>query len=139
MFMFALTRKPDPNAAIARPAAELSSSRLGPGVTVKGVIEVEGELIIAGVITGRIAALRLIIDVDGSFEGDVVAREVIIAGRLTGRVFAPAVTVEASAIVEGRIFHHIITVSRGAQIDGRMPWRPVNFFETLKQLPEPQP
>jgi cytoskeletal protein CcmA (bactofilin family) len=139
MFMFALSRKPDPKAAVARPAAELSSSRLGPGVTVEGSIEVEGELIIAGPVKGRIAALRLIIDTEGSFEGDVVAREVIIAGRLTGRVFAPTVTVEASAIVEGRIFHHIITVSRGAQIDGRMPWRPVNYFETLKQLPEPQP
>jgi cytoskeletal protein CcmA (bactofilin family) len=116
--------------------AEPPPSFLGPGVGVEGVIEIEGELVISGVVRGRIAALKLVIAAGGYVEGDIVAREVVIAGRLNGRVFAPTVSIEASAEVEGRIFHTNVSVERGARVNGRMPWRPVNYFETLDQLPE---
>jgi cytoskeletal protein CcmA (bactofilin family) len=116
--------------------AEAPSSFLGPGVRVEGVLEIEGELVISGVVRGRIAALKLIIAAGGYVEGDIVAREVVIAGRLNGRVFAPTVSIEASAEVEGRIFHTNVSVERGARVNGRMPWRPVNYFETLQELPE---
>jgi hypothetical protein len=53
-----------------------------------------------------------------------------------GRVFAPNVIIEAGAEVEGRIFHTTVTVAPGARVTGRMPWRPVNYFETLTTLPE---
>lgn len=111
-------------------------SYLGPGIGIEGVLEIEGELVVAGVVKGRIAAIKLVIAAGGYVEGDIVAREVVIAGRLNGRVFAPTVTIEASAEVEGRIFHTNVSVERGARVNGRMPWRPVNYFETLDQLPE---
>jgi cytoskeletal protein CcmA (bactofilin family) len=111
-------------------------SLLGPGVGVEGVIEIEGELVIAGIVRGRIAALKLVIAAGGYVEGDIVAREVVIAGRLNGRVFSPTVSIEATAEVEGRIFHTNVSVERGARVNGRMPWRPVNYFETLEELPE---
>ena len=136
--MFALTRRSDARIAPAR-GVELSTSHLGRGVRVRGVLEIEGELTISGIVAGRIAALKLIIAPDGRVEGDIVAREVVIAGRLKGRVFAPTVTVEETADVEARIFHHSVTVARGARFEGRMPWRPLNFCETLDQLPETQP
>lgn len=111
-------------------------SFLGPGIGIEGVLEIEGELVVAGLVKGRIAAIKLVIAAGGYVEGDIVAREVVIAGRLNGRVFAPTVTIEASAEVEGRIFHTNVSVERGARVNGRMPWRPVNYFETLDQLPE---
>ena len=40
--------------------------------------------------------------------------------------------------VTGRIFHNTVTVAKGARIDGRMPWRPLNYFETLEHLREAQ-
>jgi hypothetical protein len=46
------------------------------------------------------------------------------------------VSIEASAHVEGRLFHTQIAVAQGARLNGRMPWRPVSYFETLDQLPE---
>jgi len=116
--------------------AQVPPSFLGPGVGVEGILEIEGELVVSGLVKGRIAALKLVIAPGGYVEGDVVAREVVIAGRLNGRVFAPTVSIEASAEVEGRIFHTNIAVERGARVNGRMPWRPVNYFETLDQLPE---
>ena len=125
-----------PRSRALQEEAEAPPSFLGPGVGIEGVLEIEGELVISGTVRGRIAALKLIIAAGGYVEGDIVAREVVIAGRLNGRVFAPTVSIEASAEVEGRIFHTNVAVERGARVNGRMPWRPVNYFETLDQLPE---
>lgn len=119
-----------------RGEVEAAPSFLGPGVRVAGALEIEGELVVSGTVTGRIMALRLIIAADGYVEGDIIARDVVIAGRLNGRVFAPTVSIEATAEVEGRIFHTNITVAKGAHVDGRMPWRPVSYFENLDTLPE---
>ena len=137
--MLKMTRKSEvqhPEGRILSGEAATPPSFLGPGVVIEGEIEIEGELVIAGLVRGRIAALKLVIAAGGYVEGDIVAREVVIAGRLNGRVFSPTVAIEASAEVEGRIFHTNVSVERGARVNGRMPWRPVNYFETLDQLPE---
>lgn len=134
--MFALTRRPDTRKAPARDSGGVSVSRLGKGVKVRGILEIEGELVVSGQVFGRIAALKVTITPDGFVEGDIVAREVVIGGKLEGRVYAPAVLVEVTAQVTGKLFHHTIEVVRGARVDGRTPWRPVNFFETLDHLPE---
>ena len=119
-----------------QPEAEAPPSRLGPGVGIQGVLEIDGELVISGLVKGRIAASKLVIAPGGYVEGDIVAREVVISGRLNGRGFAPTVSIAASAEVEGRIFHTSVSVERGARVNGRMPWRPVSYFDTLDQLPE---
>ncbi len=116
--------------------ADAPPSFLGSRVGIRGVLEVDGELVISGLVTGRIAAIRLVIAKGGMVEGDIIAREVVITGRLLGRVFAPTVLIEDGAEVDGRIFHTNVTVARGAHVTGRMPWRPVSYFETLTTLPE---
>ena len=125
-----------PGSGTAYSEAETPRSFLGPGVGIEGALEIKGELVVCGLVRGRIAALKLVIAIDGCVEGDVVAHEVVIAGRLIGRVFAPTVTIEDSAEIDGRIFHTNVTVARGARVTGRMPWRPINYFETLDKLPE---
>ena len=137
--MLTMTRRSEaqrPGSKNAPGEAQTPASFLGPGVGVQGELEIEGELVVLGLVRGRIAAIRLVIAAGGYVEGDIVAREVVIAGRLNGRVFAPTVSVEASAEVEGRLFHTHITVAQGARMTGRMPWRPISYFETLDQLPE---
>jgi cytoskeletal protein CcmA (bactofilin family) len=118
---------------------EEPASHLGKALTVKGVLDTDGELHVHGTLLGRINADLLVLSSDGYVEGDVVAREAHIGGRFNGRIFAVSVTLESSADVTGRIFHHTVSVARGAKIDARMPWRPPSFFETLDQLPETQP
>jgi cytoskeletal protein CcmA (bactofilin family) len=127
-----LKAPPEPKADLL-PRAELS-----PGLIVSGVLDCEGAVHIRGTVRGRINADRLVIEIDGFVDGDVVAREVIVAGKLKGRIFAHTVTVDASADVNGRIFHHTVSVAKGAKFEGRMPWRPLNYFESLDQLPEVQ-
>src|SRR3984885_7162125 len=107
--------------------ADAPPSYLGSRVGIRGVLEVDGELVISGHVSGRIAAIRLVIARGGMVEGDIVAREAVIAGRLLGRVFAPNVIVEAGAEVEGRIFHTTVTVAPGARITGRILWHPVRY------------
>ena len=92
--------------------AEAPPSFLGPGVGIQGALEIDGELVVSGLVRGRIAALRLVIAAGGYVEGDIIAQEVVITGRLNGRVFAPTVAIEAGAEVEGRIFHTNITVAQ---------------------------
>jgi cytoskeletal protein CcmA (bactofilin family) len=133
--MFAqLRRDPEDRGIVSLPA-----SQVGKALKVTGVLDTEGELYVQGSVTGRINALRVVVGTHGSMEGDVVARDVHIEGRLAGRVFALNVVVESSANVTGRIFHNTVTVATGAHIDGRMPWRPPSYFETLTKLPETRP
>lgn len=137
--MLTLTRRTEaqrPGSKNAPGEVATPPSILGPGVGVQGELEIEGDLVISGLVRGRIAAIKLTIAAGGYVEGDIVAREVVIAGHLNGRVFAPTVSVEATAVIEGRLFHTHITVAQGARMTGRMPWRPINYFETLDQLPE---
>ncbi len=117
---------------------ELPSSWLGRALTISGCLETDGEIQVHGSVLGRINATRLFLGIRGYIEGDVFAEDVYIVGRLNGRVFAPNVTLDSTAEITGRIFHNTANIASGAHIDGRMPWRPLNFFNELKQLPEKQ-
>ena len=125
-----LVRPPVPRAGTPDEAAHL-----GRALTVTGTLDTDGELHVAGNVVGRINADRLVVTTSGRVEGDVVARDVRILGHFSGRVFAFSVTLDSTADIIGRIFHHIATVAKGARIDGRMPWRPLNYFETFVQPP----
>ncbi|MDE2074334.1 MAG: polymer-forming cytoskeletal protein [Alphaproteobacteria bacterium] len=114
-------------------------SHLGQSLQVTGLVECEGEVHVLGIVRGRINAVRVVVSADGFVEGDIVAREVRVAGRFDGRIFALNVIVDDGAAVTGRIFHNTISVERGARVDGRTPWRPPNYFESLDQLPETMP
>jgi cytoskeletal protein CcmA (bactofilin family) len=117
-------------------APEQDISVLGRALRIRGRLDTLGEVHILGHVVGRINAGRLVLGVGGYVEGDIVAKEVLLCGRLDGRIFAFNVTIAPSAVLKGRVFHHIITVAKEAQIEGRMPWRPINFFETLRDLPK---
>ena len=136
--MFALSRAKS-GKPTARDRVEPGPSCLGKALTVTGRLESDGEVHIHGSVSGRISADSIVLGATCIVVGDMVARQIRVGGRFNGRIFALDVTLDASAHVEGKIFHHNVTVARGAQMIGRMPWRPLNYFESLKQLPEIQP
>ena len=101
-----------------------------------GILDTDGELRVDGAVIGRINADRFVLGVGGYVEGDVHARHARIGGKFNGRIYALDVAIDSSAEITGRVFHHNVTVAKGARIDGRMPWRPLNFFESLSKIPE---
>jgi cytoskeletal protein CcmA (bactofilin family) len=117
---------------------EFAASHLGKALTIKGRLETIGVVHIYGTVNGQITADRLVIGAGSFVEGDIIANDVRIGGRFTGRIYARHVTLDGTADITGRIFHHTVTVAKGARIDGRMPWRPLNFFERLEHLREAQ-
>jgi len=117
-------------------APEPDISLLGRALKIRGTLDTLGEVHVFGRFVGRINAGRVVLGLGGYVEGDIVAKEVLLCGRFEGRIFAFNVTIAPSAVLKGRVFHHIITVAKEAQIEGRMPWRPINFFETLGELPK---
>ncbi len=137
--MSASPRRPLIRTLPAADGAQLPVSLLGKAFTVRGTLDTDGEVHVYGNVMGRINADVLVVGYDGYVEGDAVARDARIAGRLNGRLFAFNVTLDSSADITGRIFHHTVEVAKGARIEGRMPWRPLNYFQTLEQLPENRP
>jgi cytoskeletal protein CcmA (bactofilin family) len=113
----------------------VSASRLGRGLTITGELYTEEDLHIYGRVLGTVCADRIVIALGSDVEGDIVAHDAQISGRVLGRIFAVNVRLDSSAEVTGRIFHHIVKVAPGARIDGRMPWRPVNFFRNTRTTP----
>jgi cytoskeletal protein CcmA (bactofilin family) len=107
-------------------------------MTVVGRLATAGEIHVHGNVLGRIDASRLVVGVDGYVEGDVVAEDVQIGGRIHGRVFAINVQLDCTANIKGRIFHNTATIARGASVEGRRPWRPLDYFVSLEKLPETQ-
>jgi cytoskeletal protein CcmA (bactofilin family) len=137
--MALLLRRARNSTTLGRDAAEPAASHLAKALMVTGILDTDGELHIHGNVAGRINADHVVLLSGACMEGDIVARVAQIGGRLIGRIFALNVILESSANITGRIFHHTVTVARGARIEGRMPWRPPSFFETLTELPETQP
>ena len=111
-------------------------SQLGKSARVSGRIDAVGEFLVCGSIFGRVIAERLIVAHDGYIEGDIIAKEAYINGRVNGYLYVFNVILGSSANITGHVFHHVVTVGRGAHVEGRMPWRPVNFFEILEQPSE---
>jgi cytoskeletal protein CcmA (bactofilin family) len=100
---------------------------------VLGQLDSAGEIHIHGTLKGDVCASRIMLGADGFVEGNLIAQEAILGGRIEGRVFAFNVMVEGTAVIHGNVFHHELTVAAGAHLDGRTPWRPVNYFENISQ------
>jgi cytoskeletal protein CcmA (bactofilin family) len=125
-----------PESAHTEAGPEADISVLGPELCVAGELQSTGEVQVYGSIHGNLHAPKVIIRPGGQVEGDIVADEASIGGRLNGRIMAPVVAVEETGAVTGRIFHHQVTVAKGAFVDGRMPWRPLNHFNKSASIVE---
>src|SRR5262245_60190183 len=117
-------------------AAPDVASVIGPSLIIEGTLESAGEIQILGRVIGKVIASRVVLGVAGTLQGDVLTQDLLISGAFQGRAYAVNVTVAPSAEIRGRIFHHKSAVAKEAKIEGLMPWRPVNFFEGLEDLPE---
>ncbi|MQA66774.1 MAG: hypothetical protein GEU76_12895 [Alphaproteobacteria bacterium] len=111
--------------------ATFPSSILSKGMTAVGHLHCRGKIFINGTVQGDVHAPQIVVGSDGYIRGTLRAREALIQGRVDGHVIAFRVVVEGTAVVQGQIFHHELEMAADAFLDGRTPWRPVNYFENL--------
>lgn len=115
------------------------SAVVGSDLTVTGRLQAPGEIRIHGTVTGDVYAPRVVLCEDGFLDGKLVAEDAVIEGWLRGQVFAFRVVVESTSVIEGTVFHHELAVAPGSHLDGRTPWRPLNWFEDLSNDFEGEP
>jgi cytoskeletal protein CcmA (bactofilin family) len=100
-------------------------------MTAVGRLHCRGKIFINGTVQGDVHAPQIVVGSDGYIRGTLLAHEALIQGRVDGRIFAFRVVVEGTAAIQGQIFHHELEMAADAFLDGRTPWRPVNYFENL--------
>ena len=101
-------------------------SFIGPEVTVTGDIDTDGQLHIDGKVVGDVRCGSLSQGESGSIAGNIDAGEAKLAGLIDGAVTAGTLLLEASARVTGDVLYETLTVSTGAQVDGRFKRRQGN-------------
>lgn len=110
-------------------ATTFPSSILAKDLTVTGRLHCRGRILVNGTVEGDVHAPQVVVGVDGYVRGTLLADEARIQGRVDGRIIAFRVVVEGTAAIQGQIFHHELEMAADAFLDGRAPWRPVNYFE----------
>ena len=99
-----------------------SPSLIASGVRLIGNLTCDGDLIVAGFITGESnvrGALTLL--ETGRWEGNIAAANAVIGGRVEGNVVvSERLEVRKGADIQGSVHARIIAVAEGALINGEM-------------------
>jgi len=101
-------------------------SFIGPEVVVTGDIDTAGQIHVDGKVVGDVRCGSLTQGESGSISGNITAGEATLAGLIDGAVCAGTLLLEASARVTGDVLYETLTVSTGAQVDGRFKRRQGN-------------
>jgi cytoskeletal protein CcmA (bactofilin family) len=96
------------------------TSYLSPGTILEGNVRTDGGLCVEGKVLGdvHIGGL-LVVNQGGQIEGQVSASHVIIHGAISGNVSAlKQIDICATGRVKGNVESEVVTVARGAFLDG---------------------
>lgn len=98
-------------------------SYLGGEVTVTGDIATTGNLHIDGKVNGDVSCGALTLGESGEVRGNIHAEEARLAGLVDGAVDGGSLALEATARVTGDILYERLSVSAGAEVEGRFKRR----------------
>jgi cytoskeletal protein CcmA (bactofilin family) len=98
-------------------------SFIGPEVVVTGDIATPGQLHVDGKVVGDVSCGTLSQGDGGEINGNILADEARLAGLIDGAVSAGSLLLEPTARVTGDVLYETLTVSTGAQVDGRFKRR----------------
>lgn len=102
-------------------------------LTMKGDLESDGDIHVKGKVIGNIRCKLLIVDVEATIEGGVVADEVIVRGKTKGTILANRVKLEKTATVESEIDHNVFSAEEGAKIKGALRFKEEPVGKALKE------
>src|SRR4051812_17089490 len=98
-------------------------SFIGPEMSVTGDIAAGGDLHVDGKIDGDVRCGALTLGESGEIRGNIVAGTARLAGLVDGAVEAGTLSLEHSARVTGDILYETLSVSSGADVEGRFKRR----------------
>lgn len=100
--------------------AVAGQSVLTSDVVMEGNLVTSGDLHIDGTVHGAVQAQRVLVDTNGTINGQLVAQEVEIHGRVIGPICAVRIRLVPGGQVEGDVLVQSICVDEGAFIDGQI-------------------
>ena len=104
-------------------ASTMGQSVIGTDLTILGdkiTIISQNKQQIDGDVRGDINGKQIVIGEDGSVIGTVCAEQIEVRGGVRGAIKAQTVMLHPTSVVEGDIFHQSLSISEGAQFDGRV-------------------
>lgn len=107
----------------AAPVKGARFSFVGPEMTVTGNIATEGDLHVDGKVEGDVRCGALTLGESGEIRGNIVAGEARLGGLVDGAVEAGIVMLEPSARITGDILYEMLSISSGADVEGRFKRR----------------
>lgn len=132
-------KKSDPAVASTAPARKSPPSRqeatanrkarIGAGVSLKGELYGEEDVIIEGRVEGKITLKQhgVIVEESGHVEADITAGSVCVAGVVRGNLYGTEqVVLLKTGRVEGDIFSKSVTLETGAQFKGSIDMESVS-------------
>ncbi|HEX2842452.1 polymer-forming cytoskeletal protein [Hyphomicrobium sp.] len=104
-------------------ASVIGQSVIGTDLTILGekiTIISQNRLQIDGDVRGDVTGKQVVIGEEGSIIGTVCAEQIEVRGGVRGAIKAQNVMLHPTSVVEGDIFHQTLSISEGAQFDGRV-------------------
>jgi cytoskeletal protein CcmA (bactofilin family) len=103
------------------PVRSTNVNMIGEGTTVRGTIEADGDLRVAGLVNGNIRCKgKVIVAQTGKISGDLSAEEADIAGHVKGQLaIQRKLSLRNGCEVEGDIFTKSLLIEDGALYEGR--------------------
>jgi cytoskeletal protein CcmA (bactofilin family) len=108
------------------PVASVRGARfsfVGPEMSVTGNIATDGDLHVDGKINGDVHCGALTLGESGEIRGNIVAGEARLGGLVDGAVEAAIVTLDHSARITGDVLYGTLSISSGADVEGRFKRR----------------
>ena len=112
-----------PEGSPVDPTATTATSVIGNDLTILGeniTIISQNKLQVDGHVHGDVHGKEVVISENGSVTGKVRAEKVDVHGDVRGSMQALTVALHESAKVRGDIMHQTLTISEGAEFDGRV-------------------
>jgi cytoskeletal protein CcmA (bactofilin family) len=100
----------------------VATTVIGPGITIEGEVTSEDEVVVGGVIRGKLQSDGVVtVETDGVVDADVAARSVSIGGSVTGNVVAAErVDLLAGGRLVGDVKAARLTIADGASFKGNV-------------------
>ncbi|HEX5313792.1 MAG TPA: polymer-forming cytoskeletal protein [Gammaproteobacteria bacterium] len=104
---------------------------IGSGTTITGDINFTGGLHLEGAIVGNIAgndgSARLDVSEQGRVAGEIHVATAIVSGSVEGDLHAgERLVLGQRARIDGNVFYHVLEMAAGAQVNGKLVYRPGN-------------